>query len=62
MDQFPQAPDYTIRAVSTFFENSRRYSQLKVHHTGVADTGGKWKKSSIRKIFIISSGHLWLVE
>ncbi len=26
----PQAPEYTIRAVSNFFENSRRYSQLKV--------------------------------
>jgi hypothetical protein len=32
MDQFSQAPDYTITAVSNFFENSRRYSQLKVHH------------------------------
>ncbi len=29
---FPQAPEYTIRAVSNFFENSRRYSQLKVDH------------------------------
>jgi hypothetical protein len=29
---FPQAPEYTIRAVSNFCENSRRYSQLKVHH------------------------------
>jgi hypothetical protein len=29
---FPQAPEYTIRAVSNFFENSRRYSQLKVCH------------------------------
>jgi hypothetical protein len=29
---FPQAPDYNTRAVSNFFENSRRYSQLKVHH------------------------------
>ncbi len=27
---FPQVPNYTIRAVSNFFENSRRYSQLKV--------------------------------
>jgi hypothetical protein len=27
---FPQAPEYTIRAVSNFLENSRRYSQLKV--------------------------------
>ncbi len=31
MDQFPQAPHYTIRAVSIFFENLQRYSQLKVH-------------------------------
>jgi hypothetical protein len=30
--------------------------------TGVNDTGGKWKKSSIRKIQIILFGHLWLVE
>ncbi len=29
---FPQASDYNIRAVSIFFENSRRYSQLKVCH------------------------------
>ncbi len=26
---FPQAPEYPIRAASIFFENSRRYSQLK---------------------------------
>jgi hypothetical protein len=32
MNQFPQVPEYTIRAVSNFFENSWRYSQLKVHH------------------------------
>jgi hypothetical protein len=25
---------------------------------GVVDTGGKWKKSSIRKVFNISFGHL----
>ncbi len=29
---FPQAPEYTIRAVSNFFNNSRRYLQLKVEH------------------------------
>jgi hypothetical protein len=29
---FPQAPQYTIRAVSNFIENSLRYSQLKVCH------------------------------
>jgi hypothetical protein len=32
MNQFPQALEYTIRAVSNFFENSRRYLQLKVDH------------------------------
>ncbi len=26
------APEYPIRTVSNFFENSRRYSQVKVHH------------------------------
>ena len=26
------------------------------------DTGGKWKKSSIRKILTILFGHLWVVE
>jgi hypothetical protein len=30
--------------------------------TGVVDSGGKWKKSSIRKVFIISFGHFWVVE
>jgi hypothetical protein len=29
---FPPAPEYPIRTVSNFFENSRRYSQLKVDH------------------------------
>jgi hypothetical protein len=30
--------------------------------TGVIDAGGKWKKSSSRKILIILFGHLWVVE
>ncbi len=29
---FPQAPKNDIRVISNFFENSRRYSQVKVHH------------------------------
>ncbi len=29
---FPPAPEYPIKTVSNFFENSRRYSQVKVHH------------------------------
>ncbi len=53
MNQFPP-----IRAVSNFFENSRRYSQF----TGVNDTGGKWKKSSIRIFLIILFGPLWVEE
>ncbi len=33
MNQFPpQAPEYTIRALLNFFENSRRYLQQKVDH------------------------------
>ncbi len=32
MNQFPPAPEYPIRTVLNFFENSRRYSQVKVHH------------------------------
>jgi hypothetical protein len=30
--------------------------------TGVVDTYGKWKKSSIRKVFNILFGHLWVVQ
>jgi hypothetical protein len=47
---FPQAPGYTIRTVSNCFENSRRYSQLKVHHHG---PWHRWQmeKSSIKKGF-----------
>ncbi len=45
---FPPAPEYPIRTVSKFFENSRRYWE--------------WEKSSIRKILIILLGHLWIVE
>jgi hypothetical protein len=29
---FPQASEYTTTAILNFFENSRRYSRLKVHH------------------------------
>jgi hypothetical protein len=49
---FPPAPEYPNRTVSNFFENSRRYSQVKVSTTSVAnfatsfpcavDTGGKF--------------------
>ncbi len=42
---FPQAPDYTNRAISNFFEKSRRYSQLKVHHRC------QWHRWQMAKIF-----------
>ncbi len=42
---FPQAPEYTVRAVSNFVENSRRYSQLKVHHRC------HWHRWQMEKIF-----------
>ena len=29
---FPPSPEYPIRTVSIFFENSRRYSQLNIDH------------------------------
>jgi hypothetical protein len=29
---FPPAPEHPIRTVSNFFENSRRYSQVQMHH------------------------------
>ncbi len=54
---FPPAPEYSIKTVSNFLKilgdiRSSRFA------TGVNDTGGKWKKSSIRKIVIILFGHL----
>ncbi len=41
---FPPAPEYSIRTVSKFFENSRRYSQLKVDHRC------RWHRWQMRKI------------
>jgi hypothetical protein len=32
MNQFPPALEYSIKTVANFFENSRRYAQVKVHH------------------------------
>ncbi len=44
---FPQGLEYPFKTISSFFENSLRYWQLKVHHRCrcPVDTGGKWKKS-----------------
>jgi hypothetical protein len=46
MIQFPPSPRVSyMRAVSNFFEYSRRYSQIKACScsTGVIDTGGKFR-------------------
>ncbi len=54
---FPQAPEYTsVLGPFRIFIRSSRCT------TGVVDTGGKWKKSSIIKVLIILCGHLWEVE
>ncbi len=52
---FPQTPEYTIRDVSNFLENSRRYSQFKVH---------RWQMEKIfnHKSLIILFGYLLEVE
>jgi hypothetical protein len=48
---FPQAPEYTNRAVSNFFENSRIYSQLKVHHRCQRH---RWQMAKIFKLKIFN--------
>ncbi len=42
MNQFPKTPEYNV---SNFFKNSRRYSQLKVHHRCC------WHQWEMEKIF-----------
>ncbi len=42
---FPPAPEYSIKTVSKFFENSQRYSQLKVCHRC------RWHQWQMEKIF-----------
>ncbi len=58
---FPLAPEYSIKTV-WIFSKIRGDIRSSKFATGVDDTGGKWKKSSIRKILIILFGHLWVVE
>jgi hypothetical protein len=54
---FPQASDYTIRAVSNFLKIRGDIRSLR------CTTGEmKMKNSSSRKTFIISFGQLWIVE
>ncbi len=42
---FPPTPECPIRTASNFFENSRRYSQLKVDHRC------RWHRWQMKKIF-----------
>ncbi len=42
---FPPAPEYSIWTVSNFFENSRRYSQIKIDHRC------HWHRWQMKKIF-----------
>ncbi len=42
---FPQAPEYSIRAISNFFENSRRYLQFNLHHRC------RWHRWQMKKFF-----------
>jgi hypothetical protein len=58
---FPQAPEYTVRAVPNFFENSWRYSQLNVCHR-CSWHRRQMKKSSIRKLLINFIEYLCVVE
>ncbi len=50
---FPQAPEYTIRAVSNF---------TKIRGNICSSRCTKWKKSSIIKVLIILFGQLWEEE
>jgi hypothetical protein len=44
------------------FSKIRGDIRVSMCTTGVNDTGGKWKKSSNRKILTVLFGHLWVVE
>jgi hypothetical protein len=61
MNHFPQAPEYTIKAVSNFSKIRGDIHSSRCT-TDVVDIGGKRKNSSIIKVLIILFGHLWEVE
>ncbi len=42
MNQFPQAPEYTIKAVSNFFRKCAEIFAAQGLTTGINDTGGKF--------------------
>jgi hypothetical protein len=62
MNQFPPSPRVFHKDRFEFFRKILGDIRSSRFATGVKDTGGKWKKSSIRKILIILFGHLWVVE
>jgi hypothetical protein len=59
---FPQAPEYIPSRPFRIFSKIRGDIRGSRCTIGVADTGGKWKKYSSRKILIMLFGHLWVVE
>jgi hypothetical protein len=62
MNQFPPSTWVYPYGHFKFFQKIRGDIRGSRCTTGVVDTGGKWKKSSIRKILIILFGQLWVVE
>jgi hypothetical protein len=58
MNQFPPTPEYNIRPFQIFLKilGDIRSSRCA---TGVVNTGGKWKKSSVINILLTLFGHLW---
>ncbi len=50
---FPQTPEYTIGTFRIIFSKIHGDIRSSRCTTGVIDTGGKWKKSAIRKVLII---------
>jgi hypothetical protein len=55
MNQFPPSPKLYRKGRFKFFRKDIRSSRFA---TGVNNTGGKWKKSSVKKFFLISFGYL----
>jgi hypothetical protein len=62
MNQFPPEPLIIPLGLIRIFSKILGDICSSRFVTGVVDTGGKWKKISIRKICMISFGHLWVVE
>ncbi len=61
MNQFPTSPWVSLWGCFDFFEISRKYLQLKVHHRCCWHQWQK-EKSSIRKDFIFLFGHFWVED